>query len=64
MCFINGRSVRCGLLTRALEQICRSRVTIGLYPMCALNLTLPPNAIDVNVHPNKLSRISWAASRR
>ena len=54
MFFINGRSVRCGLLTRALEQICRSRVTIGLYPMCALNLTLPPNAIDVNVHPNKL----------
>ena len=29
-------------------------MTIGLYPMCALNLTLPPNAIDVNVHPNKL----------
>ena len=54
MFFINGRSVRCGLLTRALEQVCRSRVTIGLYPMCALNLTLPPNAIDVNVHPNKL----------
>ena len=54
MFFINGRCVRCGLLTRALEQVCRSRVTIGLYPMCALNLTLPPNAIDVNVHPNKL----------
>lgn len=54
MFFINGRNVRCGLLTRALEQVCRSRVTIGLYPMCALNLTLPPNAIDVNVHPNKL----------
>ncbi len=54
MFFINGRSVRCGLLTRALEQVCRSRVTIGFYPMCALNLTLPPNAIDVNVHPNKL----------
>ncbi len=54
MFFINGRSVRCGLLTRALEQVCRSRVTIGLYPMCALNLTLPSNAIDVNVHPNKL----------
>lgn len=54
MFFINGRSVRCPLLSKILEQVCRSRVTIGMYPMCALNLTLPPNAIDVNVHPNKL----------
>ena len=54
MFFINGRSVRCSLLTKVLEQVCRSRVTIGMYPMCALNLVLPPNAIDVNVHPNKL----------
>ena len=54
MFFINGRSVRCAMLSRALETVCRSRVTIGLYPMCALNLSLPPNAIDVNVHPNKL----------
>ncbi len=52
--FINGRSVRCPLLSRALEQVCRSRVTIGMYPMCVLNLTLPPTAVDVNVHPNKL----------
>ncbi|MBQ8972505.1 MAG: DNA mismatch repair endonuclease MutL [Clostridia bacterium] len=52
--FINGRSVRCALLSKALEQVCRSRVTIGLYPMCALHLVLPPNAVDVNVHPNKL----------
>jgi len=54
MFFINGRSVRCALLTRVLEQVCRSRVTIGMYPMCALNLVLPPQSIDVNVHPNKL----------
>ncbi len=52
--FINGRSVRCPLLSRALEQVCRSRVTIGLYPMCVLNLVLPPTSVDVNVHPNKL----------
>ncbi len=52
--FINGRSVRCPLLSRALEQVCRSRVTIGMYPRCVLNLTLPPTAVDVNVHPNKL----------
>ncbi len=52
--FINGRAVRCAMLTRALEEICRSRVTIGMYPMCALNLVIPPASVDVNVHPNKL----------
>ena len=52
--FINGRSVRCPLLTRALEEVCRSRVTIGMYPMCVLNLTIPHTGVDVNVHPNKL----------
>lgn len=52
--FINGRVVRCPLLTQALESACRGRVTIGMYPMCALHLDLPPAAIDVNVHPSKL----------
>ena len=52
--FINGRTVRCALLSRALEEVCRSRVTIGMYPMCALNLVVPPTSVNVNVHPNKL----------
>ena len=52
--FINGRSVRCAALSRALEEVCRSRVTIGMYPMCVLNLVVPPTSVNVNVHPNKL----------
>ncbi|MBQ3423730.1 MAG: DNA mismatch repair endonuclease MutL [Clostridia bacterium] len=52
--FINGRAVRCTLLSRALEEVCRSRVTIGTYPMCVLNIIIPPTAVNVNVHPNKL----------
>ncbi len=52
--FINGRTVRCMMLSRALEEVCRSRVTIGMYPMCALNLVIPPTSVNVNVHPNKL----------
>lgn len=52
--YINGRTVRCALMTQVLEQVCRGRVTIGTYPMCALTLTLPPASVDVNVHPNKL----------
>ena len=52
--FINGRAVRCPMLSKALEEVCRSRVTIGIYPMCALNLVIPPTSVNVNVHPNKL----------
>ncbi len=52
--FVNGRVVRCQLLTEVLEEVCKSRVTIGRFPMCALHVTLPPHSVDVNVHPNKL----------
>ena len=45
-------AVRCALLSRALEEVCRSRVTIGMYPMCALNLVIPSSSVNVNVHPN------------
>lgn len=52
--FINGRAVRCAMLSKTLEEVCRTRVTIGLFPMCALNLVIPPQSVNVNVHPNKL----------
>ena len=52
--FINGRYVRCQLLIKALEEVCRTRVTIGMYPMCVLNIMIPPASVNVNVHPNKL----------
>lgn len=52
--FINGRTVRCPILQRALEEAVRGRVMIGQYPMCALSIQLAPTNVDVNVHPNKL----------
>ncbi len=52
--FINGRLVRCALLSDALEEASREHVMIGLHPICALQMTLPPQSVDVNVHPNKL----------
>ncbi len=51
--FLNGRAVRSKLLSQALEEACRHRVMIGRFPLCALQLTLPFNRVDVNVHPNK-----------
>ena len=51
---VNGRTIRSQLLTQALEDGCRERVTIGHYPICVLRIEMPPAMVDVNVHPNKL----------
>ena len=52
--FINGRLIRCPILSLALEDACKGRVTIGMHPMCILSVTVPPEAVDINVHPSKL----------
>ena len=51
---VNGRTIRSPLLTQALEDGCRERVTIGHYPICVLSIHMPVSMVDVNVHPNKL----------
>ena len=51
---VNGRTIRNHVLTQALEEGCRERVTVGHYPICVLNIQLPVSMVDVNVHPNKL----------
>ncbi len=51
---VNGRTIRSPLLTQALEDACRERVTIGHYPICVLQVQMPNIMVDVNVHPNKL----------
>ena len=52
--FVNGRCICNAQLSAAVENACRERVMIGKYPYCVLNLTVPLDAVDVNVHPNKL----------
>lgn len=52
--FINGRYMKSPLLSKALEQGARERVTIGHFPLCVLYLTMAYDKVDVNVHPNKL----------
>ncbi|MBR4236726.1 MAG: DNA mismatch repair endonuclease MutL [Clostridia bacterium] len=52
--YLNGRLINCRMLSQALEEVCRGRVTIGKYPSCALMINTSTANIDVNVHPNKL----------
>ncbi len=51
--FVNNRPVRSKLLTAALEEAYRNQIMGGKFPACVLHLTLPPQAVDVNVHPAK-----------
>ena len=51
--FLNGRAMKSPLLSQAVENACRQRVTIGRFPLCVLHLTMPFENADVNVHPNK-----------
>jgi DNA mismatch repair protein MutL len=50
---INGRAVRDAGIVRAAEAAYRSTITAGLRPSLFLNITLPANSVDVNVHPAK-----------
>jgi len=52
--FINGRVMHSRILSEAVETACRERVMIGKFPVCALYITIAYEAVDVNVHPNKL----------
>ena len=51
--FVNGRLVKSQLLTAAVEEGYRNRLLKGKFPGCVLHITLPPDAVDVNVHPAK-----------
>lgn len=51
--FVNGRPVKSKLLQSALEEAYRNQMMVGKFPACVLHLQLPPNRVDVNVHPAK-----------
>lgn len=52
--FVNRRFVRSRLLNIALDEAMLSAVPSGRYPICVLFLDIPPQLVDVNVHPMKL----------
>ncbi|HWS88254.1 MAG TPA: DNA mismatch repair endonuclease MutL [Pyrinomonadaceae bacterium] len=51
--FVNGRYVRDRLVARALTEGYRTVLPHGVYPSALLFLEVPPEEVDVNVHPAK-----------
>ncbi len=51
--FVNGRWVQDASLSSALIQAYHTLLMVGRYPLAALMIDLPVDAVDVNVHPAK-----------
>lgn len=52
--FINGRYVKTRTAMAAVEEAFKGSVMVGKYPSCVLNIEVPFEMIDVNVHPAKI----------
>ena len=37
-----------------MEEAYRNQIMVGRFPACVLEIDMPVQAVDVNVHPNKL----------
>jgi DNA mismatch repair protein MutL len=51
--FLNGRAIRDRALQHALAEAYRGLLLGGRQPICFLRLEMPPQMVDVNVHPTK-----------
>ncbi|HUF27517.1 MAG TPA: DNA mismatch repair endonuclease MutL [Gemmatimonadaceae bacterium] len=63
---VNGRVIRDGGLVRAAETAYRSTLPAGLRPTLFLELVVPADSVDVNVHPAKAEvrlRERWLTER-
>jgi DNA mismatch repair protein MutL len=51
--FLNGRPIRDKFIQHAVRESYRGLTEPGRYPAAILMLTVPPQDVDVNVHPTK-----------
>ena len=61
--FVNGRFVRDKVMQHAVMEGYAGRIVKGQFPVVVLFLTLPLDAVDVNVHPTK-SAVRFRAPRQ
>lgn len=51
--FVNGRAINNKPMERGIDRAFAQRLFDGRYPVAYLFLELPPEELDVNIHPNK-----------
>ena len=61
--FLNGRYVHSGTVMAAVEQAYKNSSMVGKFPAFVLNVNIPVETVDVNVHPAK-TQIRFSDERR
>ena len=51
--FVNGRSIKCPVCLKAIDNVYSNLIPKGKYPFVAISLLIPTEDVDVNVHPTK-----------
>jgi DNA mismatch repair protein MutL len=51
--FVNRRWVNSRLLAKAVEEVYHGLLMVGRHPIAVINISLPLNEVDVNIHPTK-----------
>jgi len=51
--FVNRRWVNSRLLARAVEEAYHGLLMVGKHPVAVINISLPTQEVDVNIHPTK-----------
>ncbi len=60
--YVNNRMVRTKTAAAAIEEAYKGSIMVGKFPSCVLNITVPFNFVDVNVHPAK-TEVRFAAEK-
>jgi len=61
--YVNGRYIRDRMIQRALFSGYRGRIMKGQFPVAVLFVSVPPERVDVNVHPAK-SEVRFSDSQQ
>jgi len=51
--FVNRRWINSRLLSWAVEEAYHGLLMVGKHPVAVINVVLPPQEVDVNIHPTK-----------
>jgi DNA mismatch repair protein MutL len=60
--FVNRRWVNSRLLARAVEEAYHGLLMVGKHPIAVINVSLPTQEVDVNIHPTK-SEVKFSNER-